>query len=253
MTESQAANYEHGSNSQRIIGTKIIKELEISKGSTVLDLGCGTGYLTKVLSESVGPQGKVVAVDPDGDRLAIAIAKYPSSNIEYIQVDDKTFPPGEYDVIFSNLVIHWIDDKEALFNRVYANLRPGGCFVFCTPNDCYPIPEIGKNLFSTMINPNFLHEMLNRKMKFLNEMEYEAMGDAIGFSPISVKTIDHFPKWKNLDEYIDSMHGWFHGGFDPTRFDQDTLQAIKKEYGEGPIAQPKPITLVHAILTKPSK
>ena len=252
MTESQASNYEHGSNSQRIIGMKLLEELDISEGSTVLDLGCGTGYLTKVLSESVGVQDKVVAVDPDGERLAIAKAKYPSSNIEYIQADDSTFPPGEYDIIFSNLVIHWIDDKEALFKRVYANLCPGGRFVFSTPNNCYPIPEIGEKLFSTMVNPNFLHEMLNKKMKFLNEMEYEAMANATGFCPISVKITDHFPKWKNLDEYIDSMHGWFHGGFNPTQFDQGTLQAIKKEYGEGPVTQSKSIMLVYALLTKPS-
>ena len=88
MTESQASNYEHGSNSQRIIGMKPIKELDISEGSIVLDLGCGTGYPTKVLSESVGVQDKVVAVDPDGEWLAIAKAKYPSSNIDYIQADD---------------------------------------------------------------------------------------------------------------------------------------------------------------------
>lgn len=77
-------------------------------------------------------------------------------------------------------------------------------------------------------------------------MEYESTG----FFPISMKTTNHFPKWKNLDEYIDSMHGRFHGGFDPTHFDQGTLQAIKKEYGEGPVTQSKPIMLVYAVLTK---
>ena len=45
-------------------GTSVIDTLTIEMGSTVLDLGCGTGYLTKVLSERVGPEGKVVAVDP---------------------------------------------------------------------------------------------------------------------------------------------------------------------------------------------
>ena len=63
----------------------------MQSGSSVLDLGCGTGYLTKVLSERIGPEGKVVAVDPDGERLKIARENYSSSNIEYIQADDKTF------------------------------------------------------------------------------------------------------------------------------------------------------------------
>ena len=67
--------------------------LTIQSSSTVLD------YLTKVLSERVGPEGKVVAVDPDGERLKIAREKYSASNIEYIQGDDKTFPPGQYDSI----------------------------------------------------------------------------------------------------------------------------------------------------------
>ena len=115
---------------QRDIGMKIIKDVVICEGSTILDLRCRTGYLSKMLSECVGHKiAMVVAVDPDGERLAIARAKYPSNNIEYIQADDQSFPAGEYDIIFSNLVIHWIDDKKAVFNRVYANLRPGGCFV----------------------------------------------------------------------------------------------------------------------------
>ena len=50
----------------------MIDMLNVEKGAIVLDLGCGTGYLTKALSERVGPEGKVVAVDPDGERLKIA-------------------------------------------------------------------------------------------------------------------------------------------------------------------------------------
>ena len=70
--------------------------LFLRKGSTVLDLGCGTGYLTKLLSERVGPEGKVVAVDPDGERLKIAREKHSATNIDYIQADDQTFPSGQH-------------------------------------------------------------------------------------------------------------------------------------------------------------
>ena len=64
---TQAASYESGSETQKSIGQRMIDILALERGSTVLDLGCGTGYLT--LSEKVGPEGKVVAVDPDGIRL----------------------------------------------------------------------------------------------------------------------------------------------------------------------------------------
>ena len=128
---TQAASYERGSKTQKGIGQRMIDMLALEKGSTVLDLGCGNGYLTKELSEKVGPEGKVVAVDPDGVRLKIAREKHSASNIEYIQADDQTFPAGQYDLIFCNIVIHWISDKKTLLKRAYENLSLGGHFVFC--------------------------------------------------------------------------------------------------------------------------
>ena len=109
---SQAKSYERGHDEQRQYGMKMIEMLDLKKGSTVLDLGCGTGDLTKVLSERVGPEGKVVAVDPDGERLKIARERYSASNIEYIEADDKTFPPGQYDVVFANYVLHRVDPRQ---------------------------------------------------------------------------------------------------------------------------------------------
>ena len=171
---SQAGSYQGGSKVQQTIGLRMINMLNVEKGATVLDLGCGTGYLTKVLSERVGPKGKVVAVDPDGERLKIARESYFASNIEYIQADDKTFPPGQYDIIFSNIVIHWISDKEAALQQVYRNLCPGGCFAFTTASSNLPVPEIGKTLFSQLVSPEFLEWMVTKKMTFWNYEEYKA-------------------------------------------------------------------------------
>ena len=44
----------------------------IKRYSNVLDLGCGTGSLTKALLDKVGLEGRVVAIDPDGERIQIA-------------------------------------------------------------------------------------------------------------------------------------------------------------------------------------
>ena len=133
-----------------------IDEVSIEKGATVLDLGCGTGYLTKVLSEQVGPEGKMVAVDPDGERLKIAREKYSSQNTEYIQADDKTFPSGQYNIIFCNIVIHWIRDKKAAMKGIHKNLCPGGCFAFTTADGVLPVAEIGKKVFKKLVGPNFV-------------------------------------------------------------------------------------------------
>jgi ubiquinone/menaquinone biosynthesis C-methylase UbiE len=219
----------------------MIDMLNLEKGSTVLDLGCGTGYLTKVISERVGPEGKVVAVDPDGERLKIARENHSASNIEYIQADDKTFPPGQYDIIFCNTVIHWIRDKKAAMKRIEENLRPGGCFAFTTANGVLPIPEVGKKVFNKLVGPNFFDWIFKEKLMFLKVSEYERLATDIGFKQTSMTLIPIYPKWDNLDEYIDAMYGWFQGEFDPTMFDQEAFQEIKREYGPGPVTQTEPV------------
>ena len=57
-------------------GVDLIDKLSLKRGSVVLDLGCGTGHLSSVLAERVGPLGSVVGVDPDEKRLEIAKTKF---------------------------------------------------------------------------------------------------------------------------------------------------------------------------------
>ena len=252
---AQAINYDLGSTMQKELGTRLIEELNVCKRSKVLDLGCGTGYLAKVISEKVGAEGKVVAVDPDGERLKIARERHSASNIEYVQAGDQTFPLGQYDLVFSNIVIHWISDKRALFDRVYKNLRPGGCFAFIAGNGttAFTFPDIGTRLFAELIGPEFIPNLFSHTFYLFDETDYRDLGKSTGFTRISTEIWDYYPEWKNVDDYIKAMHGWMHGKFDPSQFDPDVLQRIKSEHGDRVVTQSTPISHIRVILTKPEQ
>ena len=131
---------------------RLLDKLAPERGSRVLDLGCGTGYLANLLAERVGPQGKVVAVDPDAARIKVATDTYGgNSNLEFVVASGSDFPVDQYDIVFSTFVMHWIEDKDTVFRRVFDNLKPGGCFVFTTgTKDDPPYPELLPELLQTL-------------------------------------------------------------------------------------------------------
>ena len=135
---------------------------------------------------------------------------------------------------------------------MYKNLRLGDRFAFTTPDGPLPIPEIGRRVSDELLGPEFLQQMSTEVKKYLTMEEYQSLATTAGFSKgeTSVTIENLHPRWKNLDHYIDSMHGWFGGEFDPSQFDQVALHKLKKEYGDGPVVQTEPIRKIQIILTK---
>lgn len=108
-------------------GTSLLDWLE-GEGLTVLDLGCGNGALTKALANR---GHKAEGLDASGELLETARRSYPE--LRFIQGDAVRFQAERaYDAVFSNAVLHWIDeeDQPALIANVYNALKPGGQFVF---------------------------------------------------------------------------------------------------------------------------
>ena len=99
-------------------------------GDIILDLGCGTGELSVCMAELVGPEGKVVAVDPDKERILLAQQSYGEvRNLSFVEGSASNFPgigTESYDIIFSNYVIHWIPDKHEVFKNMFGSLKREG-------------------------------------------------------------------------------------------------------------------------------
>jgi ubiquinone/menaquinone biosynthesis C-methylase UbiE len=87
----------------------ILKALDIKTGQVVLDAGCGTGYMSKIFSNKVGPSGKVYALDTDRYYLKILREETQQSNIEIIEGDitGRTgIEDASVNLIYISTVIH---------------------------------------------------------------------------------------------------------------------------------------------------
>ena len=52
-----------------------------------------------------------MGVDPDKERVKIANEKYGKSNLEFLEGDSENFPTNQYDIVYSNYVLQWIQDN----------------------------------------------------------------------------------------------------------------------------------------------
>ncbi len=109
-------------------GSGVIELIDADQGSSVLDLGCGNGALTKALQDR-GYLAK--GLDASADLLEIARENYP--DIEFLHGDATDFVLSKpVDVVFSNAVFHWIDAQRQpdMLRCVHDALKPSGQFVF---------------------------------------------------------------------------------------------------------------------------
>ena len=102
---------------------------------TVLDLGCGTGLLTRELATD-GRQ--VVGIDPASAMLAVARQRPGAERVEWVEGDSRTLgtPGADLVVMTGNVVQVFLDDSEwaETLGAIHAALRPGGYLAFESRN-----------------------------------------------------------------------------------------------------------------------
>ena len=116
----------------------ILAKTGIEPGMRVLDLGTGTGVLLPYLSELVGENGCVVAVDISIGMLSQAISKFSSlPNLKFEKKDFEKEPvEGRFDLIYLYCVYPHLHNPEKTLRRlVHNNLTEGGRIIIAFPSD----------------------------------------------------------------------------------------------------------------------
>lgn len=102
----------------------LVSHIIIKPNLKVIDLGCGTGELTKKLSDKL-VNATVLGIDNSAEMLAKAPIK---ENLRFIekpilkQIEEET----KWDLIFSNAALQWIDNHDELFPKIISRINSGG-------------------------------------------------------------------------------------------------------------------------------
>jgi malonyl-CoA O-methyltransferase len=132
-----SSSYDSAALLQRNVGINLLQRVEnIGQVDTVVDLGCGTGFLvTEILGQNIGMPQQIIALDIVLPMLQIARNKLNNNkNITYLCADAECLPlqPQSVDLVISNLAFQWCDNLEKTFADIKRVLKPEGQFYFTT-------------------------------------------------------------------------------------------------------------------------
>lgn len=113
---------------------RVIETLALEGGDRVADIGCGTGYFTVPIAKTVGPEGKVWAIDASQEMLDYLDHRLTAEQLENVELkkvgrDDPELPSGGVDMILMVDTYHYIKKRTEYGRKLRAGLAPGGRLV----------------------------------------------------------------------------------------------------------------------------
>lgn len=135
-----ASPYDFAVKLYRLLGIKIgkyrkmtINALELSKGDTVVELGCGTGLNFSLVLQKIGPKDKLIGVDITDKMLDQARKRVNDNgwkNVELIESDFTKYQfPEKLDGIFATGALQYSPEYDKIVKRGYHALKDGKKFV----------------------------------------------------------------------------------------------------------------------------
>ncbi len=165
----------------------VILQLELRNGDKVLDLGCGNGYYSYLLSKLpiklsiIGIDNHVNAIDDARNFVGVNNAEFIVNNAEKLP-----FPINCFDKIIMSEVIEHVKDDTKVLKEARRVLKENGILILTTPNKDYPflwdpVNWILEHFFNFHIKNGFFAGIWNQHTKLYKPEEIKKELEKVGF------------------------------------------------------------------------
>lgn len=184
-------------------------------GLRVVDLGCGYGWFCRWAHKQGA--ARTLGIDVSEKMLTRARAVAPDAGITYARADMEKLelPEASFDIAYSSLALHYIEDLAGLFARVHRALVPGGRLIFSIEHPIFMAPTypgwlVGADGRETWPLDSYLAEG-PRTTDWLAKgviKQHRTMGSTLNLLIRLGFAISHVEEWGPTDEQIKAKPEW---------------------------------------------
>ena len=185
----------------------------VQPGDRVLDVGCGTGVVTRDLAQRVGNRGKVIGIDPSERLVEVAVGRMKELDIEGVVefrcADGAAlpFPDGSFDLVVASAVFGHVPNGMEVLQEMVRVARPTGTVLaFDHDIDTIVIDAADRN-----VTRRIVHAYCDRYFtsgwsgRELYAMVRRANLDEIKVLPLTFISTQFEPHWKRMVERLSTV------------------------------------------------
>ncbi|WP_339998263.1 malonyl-ACP O-methyltransferase BioC [Priestia aryabhattai] len=209
---NHAKTYDAYADVQKSMANQLIDQLStnfFNQEIAILEIGCGTGYLTQLLCEKF-PKAAITAVDLSSGMMELAKKKVTEDRVSFICGDiEEISIEGHYDLIISNATFQWFNSLHTTIKKLYKQLKPTGSLLFSTfgnrtfqeLHSCYSHAKQRLGLFSNS-SPGQLFFSLEELSQICEQALVPLREDPFKLSKMEKLEIQYFP---TVQEFFTSI------------------------------------------------
>lgn len=228
--------YKEKSLVQQKAALKLLNLLKVGSSDDVIDIACGPGHITNLLSRVTG--GRVVGIDISEGMIKHARTLYPETEFKQVAAEDLDYN-NEFDIAFCNSALQWFSDPDRAIKAIFDSLKKSGKLGLACPATSNWSPwfdrliskvaehkEI-KSIFSHWKSPWFHLPTKN---------DYKLFFEKHGFTTISID-IEHEQTDYSIDEAFNvylsgAANGYTGKGYYDIEINEDYINAFNNRVNE---------------------